>query len=199
MVEFEKYIKVSNGRMIKFSVYEHNEYDPKTYLIEEYFMENDEITKNYRMSKNGGYSFSGWLNVGAEEKAKIDTISYEFDVNNPLYIPILHNLLYDQDCYTIYDENKDAFAEKYIVFTKIENKIILTFLNTLKEDNLDKKFNISTHDNDLKLKCFFEELIQTLYLEKRQISIEEYLIDYRGIEDEEVKKYMKIYIPRDKQ
>ena len=65
MVEFEKYIKVSNGRMIKFSVYEHNEYDPKSYLIEEYFMENDEITKNYRMSKNGGYSFSGWLNVGA--------------------------------------------------------------------------------------------------------------------------------------
>ena len=199
MVEFEKYIKVSNGRMIKFSVYEHNEYDPKTYLIEEYFMENDEITKNYRMSKNGGYSFSGWLNVGAEEKTKIDTISYEFDINNPLYIPILHNLLYDQDCYTIYDENKDNFDEKYIVFTKIENKIILTFLNTLKEDNLDKKFNISTHDNDLKLKCFFEELIQTLYLEKRQISIEEYLIDYRGIEDEEVKKYMKIYIPRDKQ
>lgn len=199
MVEFEKYIKVSNGRMIKFSVYEHNEYDPKTYLIEEYFMENDEITKNYRMSKNGGYSFSGWLNVGAEEKTKIDTISYEFDVNNPLYIPILHNLLYDQDCYTIYDENKDNFDEKYLVFTKIENKIILTFLNTLKEDNLDKKFNISTHDNDLKLKCFFEELIQTLYLEKRQISIEEYLIDYRGIEDEEVKKYMKIYIPRDKQ
>lgn len=199
MVEFEKYIKVSNGRMIKFSVYEHNEYDPKTYLIEEYFMENDEITKNYRMSKNGGYSFSGWLNVGAEEKAKIDIISYEFDVNNPLYIPILHNLLYDQDCYTIYDENKDNFDEKYLVFTKIENKIILTFLNTLKEDNLDKKFNISTHDNDLKLKCFFEELIQTLYLEKRQISIEEYLIDYRGIEDEEVKKYMKIYIPRDKQ
>ncbi|MBR3145992.1 MAG: hypothetical protein IKF47_01885 [Bacilli bacterium] len=199
MVEFEKYIKVSNGRMIKFSVHEHNEYDPKTYLIEEYFMENDEITKNYRMSKNGGYSFSGWLNVGAEEKAKIDTISYEFDVNNPLYIPILHNLLYDQDCYTIYDENKDAFAEKYLVFTKIENKIILTFLNTLKEDNLDKKFSISTHDNDLKLKYFFEELIQTLYLEKRQISIEEYLIDYRGIEDEEVKKYMKIYIPRDKQ
>lgn len=199
MVEFEKYIKVSNGRMIKFSVYEHNEYDPKTYLIEEYFMENDEITKNYRMSKNGGYSFSGWLNVGAEEKTKIDTISYEFDVNNPLYIPILHNLLYDQDCYTIYDENKDNFDEKYIVFTKIENKIILTFLNALKEDNLDKKFNISTPDNDLKLKCFFEELIQTLYLEKRQISIEEYLIDYRGIEDEEVKKYMKIYIPRDKQ
>lgn len=199
MVEFEKYIKVSNGRMIKFSVYEHNEYDPKTYLIEEYFMENDEITKNYRMSKNGGYSFSGWLNVGAEEKTKIDTISYEFDINNPLYIPILHNLLYDQDCYTIYDENKDNFDEKYLVFTKIENKIILTFLNTLKEDNLDKKFNISTHDNDLKLKCFFEELIQTLYLEKRQISIEEYLIDYRGIEDEEVKKYMKIYIPRDKQ
>ena len=199
MVEFEKYIKVSNGRMIKFSVYEHNEYDPKTYLIEEYFMENDEITKNYRMSKNGGYSFSGWLNVGAEEKTKIDTISYEFDINNPLYIPMLHNLLYDQDCYTIYDENKDNFDEKYLVFTKIENKIILTFLNTLKEDNLDKKFNISTHDNDLKLKCFFEELIQTLYLEKRQISIEEYLIDYRGIEDEEVKKYMKIYIPRDKQ
>ena len=199
MVEFEKYIKVSNGRMIKFSVYEHNEYDPKTYLIEEYFMENDEITKNYRMSKNGGYSFSGWLNVGAEERTKIDTISYEFDINNPLYIPILHNLLYDQDCYTIYDENKDNFDEKYLVFTKIENKIILTFLNTLKEDNLDKKFNISTHDNDLKLKCFFEELIQTLYLEKRQISIEEYLIDYRGIEDEEVKKYMKIYIPRDKQ
>jgi len=199
MVEFEKYIKVSNGRMIKFSVYEHNEYDPKTYLIEEYFMENDEITKNYRMSKNGGYSFSGWLNVGAEEKTKIDTISYEFDVNNPLYIPILHNLLYDQDCYTIYDENKDNFDEKYLVFTKIENKIILTFLNTLKEDNLDKKFSISTHDNDLKLKYFFEELIQTLYLEKRQISIEEYLIDYRGIEDEEVKKYMKIYIPRDKQ
>ena len=198
MVEFEKYIKVSNGRMIKFSVYEHNEYDPKTYLIEEYFMENDEITKNYRMSKNGGYSFSGWLNVGAEEKTKIDTISYEFDINNPLYIPILHNLLYDQDCYTIYDENKDNFDEKYLVFTKIENKIILTFLNTLKEDNLDRKFNISTHDNDLKLKCFFEELIQTLYLEKRQISIEEYLIDYRGIEDEEVKKYMKIYIPRDK-
>lgn len=199
MVEFEKYIKVSNGRMIKFSVYEHNEYDPKSYLIEEYFMENDEITKNYRMSKNGGYSFSGWLNVGAEEKTKIDTISYEFDINNPLYIPILHNLLYDQDCYTIYDENKDNFDEKYLVFTKIENKIILTFLNTLKEDNLDKKFNISTHDNDLKLKCFFEELIQTLYLEKRQISIEEYLIDYRDIEDEEVKKYMKIYIPRDKQ
>ena len=200
MVKSEKYIKVGSGRMIEYSVHEYDEYAPKTYLFEEYFIENDEIKKSCRMSKNGKYSFSAWINAKIEEKEKTSSVSYEFDINNPLYIPILHNLLYEQDSYTIYDESTENFDEKYAVFTRIEDKIILTFVNTIENKNIDNKFNISTHDSDPKLKCFFEAAIREFSLiqelDKRQISIEEYMIDSKGIEDEDVKQYIKSYIPR---
>ena len=206
MVVFDKIIKVNNGRIIKFNIYmpEENQLEPSVYSIEEYYIENDEISKSYRMCKNGGYHFSGWFNDSLQAKEQIQSLSYDFDSTHPLYIPLSH-LLENDDTLVIDDEKTTELIKKYMMLCKTDDKISLFFINALKSDNVEKKFDIlikktdydhtsktDSLDTDIKkrLDNFFIEVINTLVDENDHIS------NINNTNDEEEEKiYIKTLIP----
>lgn len=211
MTNFDKHIVVGDGRIIKFNIFmfEKNQLEPPIYSFEEYFIKDDEIQGSYKMSKNGGYNFSGWINTNAKAKEKTKSLSYDFDINHPLYIPLLH-LLNEDDILVIDDEKTEELDKKYMMINKEKDKISIFFINNLEKDDLEKRFNISVKskytspyskidrfqlDTKKRLDIFFKEATEVLSEERHQISIEEYLLRIYDSENEEVKKYVKSMIP----
>lgn len=208
MVVFDKMIKESNGRIIKFNIYmfEKNQLEPPVYSIEEYFIENDEISKSYRMCKNGGYHFSGWFNDSAAAKEQIQSVTYDFNIEHPLYEPLLH-LLGNDDTLVIDDEKTTEIVKKYMMLCKSNDKISLFFINNLKSDNIEKKFDIAIKktsydytsktdnlDSDIKnrIENFFIEVADILTDDKDHMPI------INNNQEEEEKIYIKALISNNK-
>lgn len=57
------------------------------------FLENGDVIKTYTLSQWDDYGFNGWIN-NAEG---IKKISFEFDMQHPLYFPLFHLLNYDDE------------------------------------------------------------------------------------------------------
>jgi len=205
MEDFNKTIIVNNNRIIKFYISEvysikYDDYIPK-YIIEEYFIEKEEMYKSYRLSFDDKVTFTGWINAGLKEKESIKTLSFEFDSKHPLYSPLIHLLKRDKSL-VINDDDTSKIRTKYMKISKNEEKISIDFKNNKKNDNTQDKFQITFKsitpnkkkyiDTKERLRILFKELINQMY----QISIEEYLLNTIGIEDENVKIYMKTMIPK---
>ena len=199
MVIFEKTIKLSDERIIKFYI---SEGLSTRYSIEEYFIENDEMHKDYRLSVDDHYSFIGWINASLPTKEEMETLSYDFEPNHPLYAPLNH-LLRDDKQLIIDDDHTIGDNKKVLLLSKDEDRITMDFINHLAKDDVQSKFSIfsrgiisdpktkATPEIKERLRLFFNEAINQMY----QISIEEYLLNEKGIEDEDVKVFMKTMIP----
>lgn len=202
MVTYQKTIKINDERLIKF--YIHENYHTK-YGIEEYFIEDDEIKKTYRINIGDDYSFEGWVNENISKKEKRTKLSYNFDMYHPFYTP-LNNLLGKKEELIIEDDETIGLNNKYMSVKREEDKIILSFINTLENDEITTKFRTYMKDagtNDIskikyyredindKLNNFFNEIINNIY----QITLEEYIINEKGPENQETKKYMKCISP----
>lgn len=197
MTDLDEFIE-NKDRKIKLKV--ENDLEGKI-LIEEYFIEKRELDKIYNILSRGDYyRFQGWINKPIEEQEMINSISYFFSIDHPLYIPILH-LLEDKNILIIKDDNIKCSNRKYIVFTPKDNNIVLTIVNNEEKAFIGDKFRITLKKDSLdketqrKMCIFLKETIKNISEKYHQITIEEHLIRKNGIQDEEVKKYIKSIRP----
>lgn len=192
MQSFDKMIKVSEGRIIRFNtfVFEKNEVEKPVYSIEEFFIEHDEIQRSYRLCKNGGYEFYGWINTSIATKEIMESLTYDFDEKHPFYVPLLH-FLGKNDKIQIEDEKTQELNKKYIIINNNIDKVSLIFINNITKDEIDKKFNIAINSTEFdsnekseysntnikkRLEDLFDEIIELIikenqndYEEKKQM------------------------------
>lgn len=199
MIEYKKTIKINDDRILKF--YISDGYAQPMYTIMEGFIENDEIKKTYNLSQWDDYGFTAWINNIDKD---IKTISYEFDINHPLYIPLIHLLNYDEEL-IIDDDDTYELNKKCMRIYKKKDKILVDFINKLEDNNYystSEKFhvfikNIVTDgrskidcqykDTKERLSVFFNEVYDIFTKDHQQISIEEYLL--KNNQDEEAKAF----------
>ena len=208
MIEYKKTIKINDDRILKF--YISDGYAQPMYTIMEGFIENDEIKKTYNLSQWDDYGFTAWINNIDKD---IKTISYEFDINHPLYIPLIHLLNYDEEL-IIDDDDTNELNKKCMRIYNKKDKILVDFINKLEDNNYystSEKFhvfikNIVT-DGRSKIDCqykdtkerlfiFFNEVYDIFTKDHQQISIEEYLL--KNNQEEEAKVFKKEYNTRNR-
>lgn len=183
MQSFDKMIKVSEGRIIRFNtfMFEKNEVEKPVYSIEEFFIEHDEIQRSYRLCRNGGYEFYGWINTSIATKEIMESLTYDFDENHPFYVPLLH-FLGKNTKILIDDEKTQELNKKYIIINKNTDKVSLIFINNITKDEIDKKFNIAINSTEFdfhgkteysntdikkRLEVLFDEIIELIIKENK--------------------------------
>lgn len=194
-MENTKERKIGNDRILRYSK---SDYYPYTSTIMELFS-NEE--KHYRLCRWDDYGFVGWSNDGK----KINKLSFEFDNNHPLYIPLLHLINYDEEL-IIDDDDTYEMNKKYLLIHKEEDKIKMEFINNLNANELlaekfrvfiknigidcRSKIDCQYKDTKERLFYFFKEVIKDFNDEYHQMTIEEYIINNNPkVETKELKKY----------
>ncbi len=201
MENLEKRIQINDNRILIYTI--SKGYAKPTYTIMEGFLENDNVAKTYSLSQWDDYGLNGWINN--DEGAK--KISFEFDVNHPLFFPLFHLLNYDDEL-LIDDDDTREDNKKYMLIHRKKDKIIMEFIDELEDDiSIAERFHIfiknivqdgrskidqSHKDTKIRLINFFNEVYSILTNDYHQISIEECLL-MNSINDEynELKKVFK--------
>jgi len=180
----EKRIELDNGRVIILSIV------PglacSTITLQEGFLVNDNLEKSYTLSKWDDYGFNAF---SYEDK---NELSFDFDINHPLYFPLLH-LLNEDELLIIDDDGTAELNKKYLEVKKINDIIQITFVNKLDlESDMDfEKYNVfiknilydgrskidqQYKDTKERLIKFFDECINVLTEEYHQVTFEEYMV-----------------------
>lgn len=188
MKKYEKTIRINDDRILKYNI--SDGFAKDEYTIMEGFIKDDEIEKTYNLSQWDDYGFTAWIN---DMDSNIKHISYEFDDNHPLFMPLIHLLNYDDEL-TIDDDDTRELNKKYMKIYKKDKKIIMEYTNILESENYyssSEKFhvfikNIVTdgrskidcqyRDTKMRLSIFFNEVYDVFTNDHQQISIEEYLL-----------------------
>ena len=200
MKEYEKTIKIDEKRILKYDI--RPGYAKSTYTVSEGFLENGDLIKTYSLSQWDDYSFNGWL-TNDEEKT---TLSFEFDINHPLFMPLFHLLDYDDELIIDDDDTKEDNVNYLRIYRK-EGKIYMDFINELDDHNTFDKFHVfiknilidgrskidaNFKDTKERLILFFNEMDEVLSRESHQISLEEYLLSNPSTtEKNNVKRFFK--------
>ena len=190
MDNINKRIEVNDNRILDYSI--HDGYVP-IITIREGIIEENNVQKAFRLSRWDDYGFNGWVNTDFDEFKNMHEVSFEFDYEHPLYIPLLHLLNGDKEL-IIDDDDTYEDMEKYMTIS-IDNDIItIKFINKLENDNsmegfsvfiknigFDLRSKIDCNDLDTKdrLYVFFSEVHKLFMEEFHQITIEEYLLNKR--------------------
>ena len=204
-MDYIKSIHANQNRIIEYTI---SDGYTKIHTISEDFLENDKLVKQYRLSKWDDYGFSGWMNTGHDSISDINALSYDFEIEHPLYLPLLHLLQGDEQL-IIDDDETSELNKKYMLISKLKDKINMTFINDLESPSgiVVNKFYVFIKnigpDPRSKIDCFYKDTKKRLHLffqevyarcseEYHQITIEEYLLKHSKIfEHEEHKKYIK--------
>jgi len=200
MEQFEKRIQINENRILIYRISEG--YAKPTYTITEGFLENDEVIKTYSLSQWDDYGLNGWIN----NDDNVKKISFVFDIDHPLYIPLFHLLNYDDEL-LIDDDDTMSNNQKYLLVHKEKSKIFMDFINELNDEiHMPEKFNVfiknigrdgrskidqDHKDTKLRLFLFFNEVYTKLVNDYQQISIEEYLL--KNTPNDECKQMKKIF------
>lgn len=179
----EKRIRISDNRILNYNTVDGY---VMMHSIREDFLKNGKLEKNYTLSKWDDYGFRGYSAFDNPIK-----LSYEFDVEHPLYFAFLH-LLDNASELIIDDDHTCELEKKYMRLYKNDDIIILEFINKLDNYNdpikhnkfnvfiknigLDCRSKIDCQNKDTKKRLwdFFEESIQNITEEYHQITMEEY-------------------------
>lgn len=179
----EKKIKISDNRILSYNI--HDGYVVMNSIRED-FLKNGLFEKCYTLSRWDDYEFNASSNCNEYRK-----LSYEFDLEHPLYFPFLHLLNNDSEL-IIDDDNTYELEKKYMRLYKENYNIILEFRNKLEDNKESIKYNnfsvfiknigpdcrskidCQYKDTKERLWRFFEESIQNITEEYHQITIEEY-------------------------
>ena len=144
------------------------------------------VEKNCTFCQEDNYYF----NVILLKNIKDNKITFEYDINHPLYLAFFH-LLKDDSTLRIEDDGTKEYDKKYLEISKNNDSINLTFVNNLENDKAWSKFNVfvKNTDYDLKskidrdeldtkerLKTFFNEVKEDLQLDYHQITMDEYVL-----------------------
>ena len=194
-MELEKRINVNENRILIYK----KEYVKPSHIrtITEYFLENGDLIKNYDLIQSDDYGLYGW---SEEETSKL---SFEFDINHPLYIPLFHLLNYDREL-IIEDDDTREYNKKYMKIYKEQDKIYIDFIDDFENNYIGEKFNIfikntefdlrskidqEYKDTKKRLALFFNEISNVLLNDYHQINIEEYMLENSN--DNELQKVFK--------
>ena len=203
MSYIEKKVQINNNRILKYQIIKDSIIP--NYIIEELFIDNDTLEKSYKLHKWDDYGFRGWI-----EDEKTTRLSFDFDYNHPLFMPLFHLLNYDNEL-IIEDDNTRENNLNYLKIYLNKNKIYIDFIdeaedNTLIQEHfyifiknicIDGRSKIDREYKDTKerLLVFFKEVYQIFKYEYSQISIEEYLLpnsskeEYLQLKKEYKRKY----------
>lgn len=200
MEQLEKRIKIDNNRILIYNISEG--YAKPTYNITEGFLENDDVIKTYSLSQWDDYGLNGWI---SNEK-DVNRISFEFNMDHPLYFPLFHLLNYDDEL-LIDDDDIREDNKKYMLVYRKEDKIYMDFIDKLEDSiHMTDRFHVfiknigpdgrSKIDQDQKdtkkrLFIFFNEAHNMLTANYHQISIEEYLLKNNAVS--QYKQMQKVF------
>ena len=198
MEEFEKRIEINENRILIYKIIP-DSFKP-TYIITEGFFKDGEVEKTYTLSQGDDYGFGGWQSSDSPNR-----LSFEFDIDHPLYLPLFHLLNYDGNLLIDDDETIDDF-KKYMSIKRVDKKIIIEFIDVKKYADYTKKFQVliknvlfdgrskidqSYSNTKHRLAAFFNEVYDELTNDYHQMNIEEELI--RTSSDEEIDEYKKVF------
>lgn len=176
--------------------------------IQEYVLKDGKPIKNYSLSKYDDYGFNGHIYIKENDTYildKVNSLSFDFSIDHPLYIPLL-NLLNGDDELIIDDDYTNNLNKKYMIIKRKHDKIYLCFVNSLEEDELIYKFFVfiknimfdsrskidyMNKDTKDRLYLFFEEIDEVFKGEYHQLTLLEYLVNNFEISEEEIGKYKK--------
>lgn len=182
----EKKIKLNANRIIMVDTDEF--YPTHNIEVREYLQTKNGDLKVYGMQKKEDYYFNAFV---PDEEQKFFT-SFEFDINHPLYFPLLH-LLNGDERLIIDDDDTRKIKEKYLEIYLNKNKIVMSFINNKEEIELDRfsvfvknvaydtgsKIDDEGLDTKIRLNNFFREASDILMNDNHQITIEEYIAKQR--------------------
>lgn len=201
MADFEKRIELSENRILIYRISEG--YAKPTFTITEGFLENGDLIKTYSLSQWDDYGLNSWIN----DDEDVTKISFEFDMNHPLYFPLFHLLNYDNQL-IIDDDGTMEENKKYMLVRREEEKIYIDFIDLVEDDiyaserfnvfikniGIDGRSKIDQNYKDTKerLLIFFNEVYDIIMNDYHQTTIEEYIIkDSKGTETEKIKQFYK--------
>ena len=173
----EKIIRINNERILKIQ-------NNNKFTISEYFIKNGDLEKSYTLLQWDDY----FLNAFSVQDKNAENVSFDFDINHPLYFPLRH-MLKDDESLIIYDDDAIDDEKKHLELSINDNIINLNFVNKL-DNNLElNKFRVFVKNDDLsneieeenldtkdRVVDFFKETRDDLSHNYHQISIEEYVL-----------------------
>ena len=184
----EKRIKINDDRILIFTIIDIPFGSQVT--ISECFFENDNLFKEYKLVECEDFNFGSW---SSDDNTNFNTMSYRFDINHPLFMPLFHLLNYDKEL-MIDDDDTRELLKKYMIIYYKDDYIYVDFNNYLgsEDDIFAEKFNVFIknivfdgrskidHQNlntKDRLLYFFREAFDIWMYGEKQISIEEYLLN----------------------
>lgn len=199
MKEAEKKIKIDDNRTL---IYRKISGYTLTYKIEEHFLKDGHIEKNYWLSQWDDYGFNAWIN---DDKA-ITKVSFEFDIDHPLFIPLFEMLNYDKEL-IIDDDDTSEFNKKYMRIHREEDKIYMDFIDNITDPlhaTWMDKFNVFikniSPDGRSKIDCQYKDTKERLWYffnevfeDYHQITIEEILLRNNKPVEEIEPIFKKVY------
>ena len=182
----EKRIQIDDNRILIFSITEG--YAKPTYTITEGFLENGDVKKSYSLSQWDDYGLNAWINNDED----VSQVSFEFDMNHPLFVPLLHLLNYDEELIIDDDDTREE-NKKYLSIKRDSDRIVINFIDTLDLDysTFSERFHVfiknifsdgrskidqNYKDTKRRLYVFFNEAMESIMKEYHQMNMEEYLI-----------------------
>jgi len=114
------------------------------------YFSNGELVKTIRLSMWDDFGFEAWMDCDYDE---IEKISFDFDLNDPLY-PYFDNLLGEENKLIIDDDNTYEEYKKVMIISKEDQGIVITFENKLDKNKILEKFNVFIKNimNDIRSK-----------------------------------------------
>lgn len=203
---FKKEIELDDDRILEYDK------DPDGYSlsmnIRECFLKGNDVQKNYCLRRWDDYAFNAWCG----DIRNLTKLSFEFNIDHPLYIHLFHLLNYDDEV-IIDDDDSMGFNKKYMRIYRKDKTIYIDFINDLtdeEKDNLyptewfrvfikntgpDVRSKIDSCDKDTKIRLyyFFMDVFNEAIEDYHQISIEEWLL---GNSETEVSDDMKRFFKR---
>lgn len=200
MEYLEKRIKINENRILIYRI--SYGYVKPTFTISEGFIENDELVKTYDLCQWDDYGFNCWINNDNEVKK----ISFEFDMDHPLYFPLFHLLNYDDEL-LIDDDDTREDNKNYMLVHREKDKVYIDFIDELPNNNHMERFYVfiknifydgrskidqNQKDTKERLANFFNEAHSILTRDYRQISIEEWFLrNSKSDEYKQLKRFFK--------
>ncbi len=202
-VVIEKRVQIDDNRILFYNV--SKAYAGYSYRINEGYIEDGYVTKTCVLSQWDDYGLNGWL---ANDEG-VDRVSFEYDINHPLYMPLFHLLNYDEEL-IIDDDDSAKDYERYLVVKRKDNKMIIEFVDASDRSNpmifsdkfhvfiknivFDGRSKIDQDGKDTKLRLleFFKEAHEAIMNDCHQIGIEEYLLGSDENAATELQKVFKI-------
>ena len=195
----EKEVKLANERSVRVIV-DNEELLPKI-NITECFCEDSLECAHYSLEQGDKFCFAASLDMDLQSEENNKTLVFNFNVDHPLYFPLLHLLGKDKEVIIKDDEVEDA-EQKCLVIVNDNDLITMSFVDKTKASivsgkfvvTCDTKFDYLTNlsavkNNDTKkrLYYFFHEASEVLLEDSHQISMEEYDVHKKVLEKEKLR------------